>query len=137
MGDIFGEELSLQNLNQTLEYATKPIEEENKSEMVLKGKSQQISSLMQFNRLHKILAARACEHIFILRSCFSLVKNDIIAVAFPKKNPFAMDEAQLNNAINNAVNQTTNEVDKQMQNILGIGGSQTFFTASNNPLVNT
>ena len=50
---------------------------------------------MQFNRLHKIMSARGCEYLFILRNSFMLVKNDLLGMAFPKKSPFSDIDSQL------------------------------------------
>ena len=52
------------------------------------GIAGELKTLMQVNRLHKYLSARVCEFIFVLRKCYSLVKNDIIGKLFGKKNPF-------------------------------------------------
>lgn len=50
---------------------------------------------MQFNRLHKVVSARACEYIFILRQSYVLIKNEFITSCFPKKNFFTNIEAEL------------------------------------------
>lgn len=79
---VFGEEVIVGNAN----YLDTHIVEEKSSHG---GKAAEIKTLMQCNRLHKILSARACEYLFLLKSLFSLVKNDFIVLAFPKKNPFS------------------------------------------------
>ena len=73
---------------------------------------------MQFNRLHKILSARACEYLFVLRSCFNLIKNDLITLAFPKKNPFSEVDNQVTNAVNLAGGATKQELAHKMS-VLG------------------
>ena len=79
---VFGEEISAGNLD----YLDTHIIEEKSTHG---GKAAEIKTLMQCNRLHKILSARACEYLFLLKNLFSLIKNDLIALAFPKKNPFS------------------------------------------------
>ena len=50
---------------------------------------------MQFNRLHKVVSARACEYIFILRQSYFLIKTEFITSSFPKKNFFTNIEVEL------------------------------------------
>ena len=47
---------------------------------------------MQVNRLHKLLGARICEFIYILKRSYQLIKTDLIYKLFGKKNPF-IDES--------------------------------------------
>ena len=62
----------------------------------MEGIAGQISSLMQFNRLHRIVATRACEYLFFLRHIFNLVRKDFVLAAFPKK---FFNNEQLENAL--------------------------------------
>ena len=84
--EVFGEQINPDNLDQFEHLDTS--NDKNSNKFICQGKSVEIKSLMQFNRLHKILSARACEYLFILRNLNGLVKNTFISGAFPKKNPF-------------------------------------------------
>ena len=71
---------------------------------------------MQFNRLHKVVSARACEYLFVLRQCYFLIKTEFIANAFPKKNFFSNIEQELNQKISqSAYQQTTGNLNNQME----------------------
>ena len=92
MFQIYREQVETQNLPELIEGR---ITEESEQ---FKGIAGQIKTLMQFNRLHKIVSARACEYIYILRQCFSLVSKDFIALVFPKKNVFNTVDIEQNAA---------------------------------------
>jgi len=92
MQRIFGEMIDSKYLDRLIE--TSSISEENTS--VLNSISSQITTEMQFNRLHRIVSTRACEYLFALRQSYDLIKTQLIANAFAKKNPFSNIEAELN-----------------------------------------
>lgn len=50
--------------------------------------AKKITTLMQFNRLHKIVSARVCEIVYYIKHMWSLIHKDFIITAFPKKNIF-------------------------------------------------
>ena len=91
MKEIFGEDA----ISDDFDY----LDKRGFGEVIHKGKAAEIKTLMQFNRLHKIMSARGCEYLFVLRTICSIIKNDIVAIAFPKKNPFAEVESHLNQVI--------------------------------------
>ena len=52
-----------------------------------------VKSLMQFNRFHKLIGARVCEYVYVLRRSHQLIKTELVYKLFGKKNPF-IDEQQ-------------------------------------------
>jgi hypothetical protein len=87
MPQIFGDTQHRQRLNSRGGMTIRFSETEN-ADYNPDGIGRELKTLMQVNRLHKYLSARVCEFIFVLRKCYSLVKNDIIGKLFGKKNPF-------------------------------------------------
>ena len=49
---------------------------------------------MQVNRLHKILSARTCEFLFLIKKSYRLIKDDLMYKLFGKKNPFIDEPTQ-------------------------------------------
>ena len=53
-----------------------------------------VKSLMQFNRLHKLLGARLCEYVFVLKRSYTLIKSELITKLFGKNNPFKDEQKE-------------------------------------------